>query len=139
MQATFLDSMGHDISIVETANGCQAIYQNQQIGIAKLKSEKNPAPGTGESKRIWLLEYIEVDEGYRKLGIATEMYFRLKSWFHPLSIPNLPDKLEEASGWSEEALGWLYRLNRKGLLLKRWPTEHDTVKRLRRNRSVFEP
>lgn len=134
----FEDSAKRSIDIQETEAGCIARHEQREIARATLVCRHNPDAIAGESKRMWLLSHIEVDVAYRNAGIATEMFFQLKSWFQPLQIANLPDKLEDASGWSAQALGWLYRLNRKGLILKRWPSEHDTVKRLRHNRSLFE-
>lgn len=135
----YRDSQGRNIDIVETEDGCLAQHEDQRVATAKLVCLKNPNALKGMSKRLWHLKHIEVEPAYRNAGIATEMFFLLKSWFQPLEIPNLPDKLEEATDWSDDVLGWFYRLNRKGLILKKWPTEHDTVKRLRRNRSIFEP
>lgn len=135
----FKDSDGRLIEIVETENGCQALHDGKLVASAQLNCLIHPNAQVGMSKRLWRLTHLEVAADYRNAGIATEMFYRLKSWFQPLEIPDLPDKLEDATDWPQSVLGWFYRLNRKGLILKKWPTEHDTVRRLRRHRSIFEP
>lgn len=134
----FHDTHGRAIDIQETELGCVAFHQGQQVAQARLKYIRNAPTAPGVSKRIWHLEHIEVAKQYRCCGIATEMFFLLKSWFQPLVIPDLPEELEKETDWSADVLGWLLRLKRKGLILRQWPTEHDTVQRLRHNRSLFD-
>lgn len=118
----FGDKCGRQIRMLEEAMGIACYFEGQQVGTLVVESVPLEfVPGrTSEGYR---LKSISVATQFQRAGIGMEMLVNAKSWFYPLQVPptGMPSYL-----------AFLDAAGRKGILMKRWPAEHDQVKRSRR-------
>jgi len=121
-EAEFRDRMGRKICMVEEEAGVVATMDGQTVGRLTVASiDLGFVPG--KDREGFRLTSISVEPEFQRAGIGLEMLVNAKSWFYPLDVP--------ATG-PPPYLALLAAAARKGVLIRRWPDEHDEVRRKRR-------
>lgn len=128
MSEVFEDKQQRCIRFSELETALEAHADGVRVGRLEVALVELP-PQPGKSATGYVLTDIFVAETFRRAGLGYELLAAAMSCFYPLRVP-------ETGSDAYQAL--LATAKRKGLLLKTWPQEHDTVSKLRRGRGRID-